>query len=246
MDTTTIITNLTIDWLDTETSDRGQLLLVALEPIAPSIREVGLTTALSTGGPLLASERFKLLTELLERGDEDPIATRALVQALLPGLLGVGRSLGWGKGLGWETPGDLLIDAISSAFEVCQGWAGQHRKYAGPDILSAVRLRLRRQGLSHRNSRTTDLSTVHDLEDLSGQLTVEDILAKRLSTFSHSTATVLVGRLVADLTWGELRRRLGLPEREVHRLAEEGARQLLSGFDLASPQREPSQTRVER
>ncbi len=240
------MTNLTIDWLDTEKSRPGQLLLLALEPIAPCIREVGLTTALSTNGPLLTSERFKLLTELLERSAEEPVATRALVQALLPGLLGVGRSLGWGKGLGWETPGDLLIDAISSAFEVCQGWAGQHRKYAGPDILSAVRLRLRRQGLSHRRSKTSDLSTLRDLEDLSGKLTVEDILAKRLSMFSHSTATVLAGRLVSDLTWGELRRRLGLPEREIRRLAEEGARQLLSSFDLASPEREPSQSRVER
>ncbi|MEI6701788.1 MAG: hypothetical protein WCL38_08550 [Actinomycetota bacterium] len=246
MDTTTIITNLTIDWLNTEKSHAGQLLLHTLEPIAPGIREVGLTSALSANGPLLASERFTLLSTLLELSAEEPIAGRALVQALLPGLLGVGRSLGWGKGLGWETRGDFLVDAISSAFEVCQTWAGQHRKYAGPDVLSAVRLRLRRQGLSHRGKRTTDLSTLRDLEDLSGQLTVEDILATRLSMFTHTTATVLVGRLVSDLTWGELRRRLGLPEREIHRLAEEGARQLLASFDLTSDEREPSQTRVER
>jgi hypothetical protein len=86
-----------------------------------------------------------LFRVMLRSGHAHPMVTRALVQALVPGLVGVGRRLGWGKGGEWEGPGAFTVDAITTAWEIVDEWSGQDRPYAVLDVLSAVRCRLRRR-----------------------------------------------------------------------------------------------------
>jgi hypothetical protein len=158
---------------------------------------------------------------------------RALIQGLLPGLIGLVRQLGWTIDTVWASPGDLVVDAVAYAFEVATSWAGQRRAFAGPDLLSAVRLRLRRHAIAERTARShapeVDLPPI----DLRGHLTVDDVLCRQAVTLDHETASVLVGRLIYEQTWRELHQSLGLPLRHLHAIAEKGARQLLSDGDVA-------------
>jgi hypothetical protein len=80
-----------------------------------------------------------------------PLVPRAIVQALLPGLVGVARRLSWGSGGEWRDGGAFLADAVTTAWEVVVEWSGHDRPYAVLDILSAVRCRMRRQLLRHRS-----------------------------------------------------------------------------------------------
>ena len=233
MNLTTVTTNLHLDWIATERSEQGRELLFQLAATRPKLCGATLPEALAEQGPLSSTERHELLTELLERGATQPIALRALIQGLLPGLIGLVRQLGWTSDTVWASPGDLVVDAVASAFEVATSWAGQHRVYAGPDLLSAVRLRLRRHAIAERAARGASIEALPELIDLRGRVTVEELLCSQAITLDHETAKVLVGRLVEGFTWQELQHAMGLPLRQIHAIAENGARQLLERFDVA-------------
>jgi hypothetical protein len=89
-----------------------------------------------------AAELFRLM---LRAGAAHPLVPRALVQALVPGIIGVGRRLSWGKGGEWDSQDAFTLDAIATAWEVVVEWSGEDRPYAVLDVLSAVRCRLRRR-----------------------------------------------------------------------------------------------------
>jgi DNA-directed RNA polymerase specialized sigma24 family protein len=233
MNLTTVTTNLHLDWLATERSEQGRALLEHLRATRPTLTCATLPEALAEHGPLTSTERHELLAELLRRGAAEPIALRALIQGLLPGLIGLVRQLGWTNDTVWASPGDLVIDAVATAFEVATSWAGQHRAYAGPDLLSAVRLRLRRQAIAERAAQGASLEAIPELIDLRGRLTVEELLCQKVITLDHQTAKVLVGRLVDGYTWQELQQAMGLPLRQIHAIAENGALQLLERCDVA-------------
>jgi len=233
MNLTTVTTNLHLDWIATERSVQGRTLLDQLVASRPCLKGATLPQALAEHGPLTSAERHELLTELLELGATQPVALRALVQGLLPGLIGLVRQLGWTKSTVWASPGDLVVDAVATAFEVATSWAGQHRPYAGPDLLSAVRLRLRRHAIAERTARGTALDALPELSDLRGSLTVEEMICGQAISLDHQTAMVLVGRIVEGFTWQELQQAMGLPLRQIHAIAESGARQLFERCDVA-------------
>ncbi len=79
---------------------------------------------------------------------------RALLQALVPGLLSVAKRLSWGRGGDWESGGPFFSDLVTTAWEVIADWAGQDRPYAALDLLSAIRCRSRRQLVAHRLRQT--------------------------------------------------------------------------------------------
>ncbi len=89
-----------------------------------------------------AAELFRLM---LRAGDAHPLVPRALVQALVPGIIGVGRRLSWGKDGEWDSQDNFTLEAIATAWEVVVEWSGEDRPYAVLDVLSAVRCRLRRR-----------------------------------------------------------------------------------------------------
>ncbi len=96
----------------------------------------------------------EVVRALLRSADADPMIPRALLQALVPGLLGVAKRLSWGRGGDWEGGGPFFSDLVTTAWEVIADWAGQDRPYAALDLLSAVRCRSRRQLMAHRLRQT--------------------------------------------------------------------------------------------
>ncbi len=96
-------------------------------------------------------ERAALVRALLEEARDRSIQ-RALVQTLLPGLVGVCRQLRFGEGI-VDEPSETVAIAVSLLGELVLDWAGQSRPYAAPDLLSALRGRLRRWLLKEKAAR---------------------------------------------------------------------------------------------
>jgi hypothetical protein len=98
--------------------------------------------ALEVRSGLCVLERAQIVRVLLEEAC-DPLVHRTLLQTLLPGIVSVCRQLRFGDGI-IRDPGETLGVAIALASELLVDWAGESRQYSAPDILSALRGRLRR------------------------------------------------------------------------------------------------------
>ncbi|MGH9020296.1 MAG: hypothetical protein ACRDV0_04685 [Acidimicrobiales bacterium] len=107
--------------------------------------------ALETRGGRTVIERAHIVTALLEES-HDALTRRALLQTLVPGVVSVCRQLRFGRGI-VRDPGETLAWALSLASELIVDWSGQSRAYAAPDILSALRGRLRRQLLKEKEAQ---------------------------------------------------------------------------------------------
>ncbi len=106
---------------------------------------------LETRGGRNVLERAEIVRALLEEA-RDPEIHRALLQTLIPGIVSVCRQLRFGDGI-VEDPSETVGVAIGLASELLTDWAGQSRQYAAPDILSALRGRLRRWLLKEKAAR---------------------------------------------------------------------------------------------
>jgi len=96
-------------------------------------------------------ERAQIVRALLEEAS-DPDVHRALLQTLLPGVVSVCRQLRFGDGI-IDEPSETLSMAVSLLGELLIDWAGQSRQYAAPDLLSALRGRLRRWLLKEKEAQ---------------------------------------------------------------------------------------------
>jgi hypothetical protein len=98
--------------------------------------------ALELRGGRSAIERAEIVRVLLlEAGD--PLVHRTLLQTLIPGIVSVCRQLRFGEGI-VRDPSETLGTAVALTSELLVDWAGQSRQYCAPDLLSALRGRLRR------------------------------------------------------------------------------------------------------
>ncbi|MDE3065265.1 MAG: hypothetical protein KGJ36_06315 [Acidobacteriota bacterium] len=107
--------------------------------------------ALETRGGRTVIERARIVGALLEDA-RDPMVRRCLLQTLLPGIVSVCRQLRFGAGI-VRDPAETLAVAVAFASELLCDWAGQSRAYAAPDLLSALRGRLRRWLLKEKAAR---------------------------------------------------------------------------------------------
>jgi hypothetical protein len=108
-------------------------------------------TLLEARGGRNVLERAEIVRALLEEA-RDPEIHRALLQTLIPGIVSVCRQLRFGDGI-VEDPSETVGVALGLASELLTDWAGQSRQYAAPDILSALRGRLRRWLLKEKSAR---------------------------------------------------------------------------------------------
>jgi hypothetical protein len=180
-----------------------------------------------------------LLRAMLRSSGTHPLVPRAILQALLPGLVNVARRLAWGTGGDWEDGGAFFADAVATAWEVVVAWGGQDRPYAVLDLLSAVRCRLRRQVERHR--AVVDQWTVGlaDNEATVGPATAAagtdlDLLARALDDLSgrgldRADAAVLYGHRVLGLTLSELSRLSGRSRRQLSNGHQRAERALCQG-----------------
>ena len=127
-------------------------------------------TALDRGAGRSVLDRARIVQALLVEADDELIA-RALLQTLLPGVVSVCRQLRFGRGI-VDEPHESVAIAVSLLSDVIRDWAGQSRPYAAPDILSALRSRLRRWLLKEKAGRvaTTSLDDVAPVAPTSSPL----------------------------------------------------------------------------
>ncbi|HEY1650372.1 MAG TPA: hypothetical protein VGG09_00685 [Acidimicrobiales bacterium] len=90
-------------------------------------------------------EAARLVRVLLREAGADPFVARMLVQVLVPGLISVAGKLRWGQGGDWQDGEEFFGELLSTTWCIIAEWAGQDRRYAVLDLLSAIRCRLRRQ-----------------------------------------------------------------------------------------------------
>ena len=96
-------------------------------------------------------QRAAIVRVLLEEA-HDPLVHRTLLQTLIPGIVSVCRQFRFGAGI-IRDPSETLGVALGLASELLVDWAGQSRPYAAPDLLSALRGRLRRWLLKEKAAR---------------------------------------------------------------------------------------------
>jgi hypothetical protein len=107
--------------------------------------------ALDTSAGRSVLERAAIVQALLIEASDD-LTRRALLQTLLPGVISVCRQLRFGQGI-VDDPREIVAVAVSLLVELLLDWSGQSRAYAAPDVLSALRCRLRRWLLKEKDAR---------------------------------------------------------------------------------------------
>jgi hypothetical protein len=222
------IDQLTLDWRAVSRgceSKHALSLLAAKEPAVASTgaEDLGELVALlrdAIGDPR-GDWAPRVLQAMLRTQSVDPLIPRAILQALLPGLVTVARRLSWGSGGEWIDGGTFFSDLITTTWEVITEWRGEDRPYALLDLLSAVRCRMRRQIVGRRSTREVavgpDLdrrlgvrasAEISDLEVLAQA--IEDLDGNQLDP---TDAAVLYGNRVLGLSMTELAKMTGRSRR---------------------------------
>ena len=226
------------EWRSLGRSRASRLAFLLLREVHPRLEETRATDLadivelLEPGSGLTQIERAELASSLLEVAPQDPLLIRALLQTLLPGLVAVARRLDWGRGRS-EDPGAFLGDLISLTYEVILEWGGQRRPYAAPDLLNAVRCRMRRQLLPvHRQREVahgllTDTSWVIATFDEDPLESIAGMLKEAGGDLDPVGVTALYGREVLGLTYRELAERTGISTRRLSAAGQQVARRIL-------------------
>lgn len=143
-----ILTSLRSEWRAISRGPQSRTALDTLRQSHPEValgdlRDLGdLVLALELRGGRTVLERAAIVQAMLEHAG-DRMLHRALLQTLIPGIVSVCRQLRFGEGI-VRDPSETVAMALGLASELLVDWAGQSRQYAAPDILSALRGRLRR------------------------------------------------------------------------------------------------------
>ena len=160
-----------------------------------------LVDALEIRGGRTVLERARLVQVMLEEaGDAD--VRRALLQTLLPGIVGVCRQLRFGAGVISE-PSETVGAAIALTSELLVEWAGQSRPYAAPDILSALRGRLRRWLLKEK-AATQAVASLDDDVAAPTDSPLEHRLAAYRGGPHDRLARLTYARVYEGRSWREL------------------------------------------
>jgi len=177
-----------------------------------------LVAALSlSSGRLSRNEAAELITAMLRSADVDALVPRAIIEALIPGILALPRSLDLADGP-WCDFDAFYGDAISALWELTTRWSGTHRPYAAGDLLSAVRTRLRTLQATERRHRCRQTSTPDPLDTLPASIgrTGEELLAAAIvDATGHgltiADAAVLYATRVLGMSLAEVADIAGVP-----------------------------------
>ena len=179
----------------------------------------------------------KVLQAMIRSQAVHPMIPRAILQAMMPGLVVAAKRLAWGAGGDWQGPGPFLSDVVTTAWEVIVEWAGQDRDYAVLDLLSAVRCRLRRQLLRQRTARErlafgVDPDHLRQPQWASGTTDLDELARAVNRAVQHDLdtfdAAILYANRVLGLTIAELARITGRSPRHVVGRRDEAVRKLVA------------------
>jgi hypothetical protein len=183
-----------------------------------------LVSALSlSSGRLSRNEAAEVITAMLRSADVDALVPRAIIEALIPGILALPRSLDLADGP-WCDFDAFYADAISALWELTTRWSGTNRPYAAGDLLSGVRTRLRTLQSSERRHRCRQASTPDPLDTLPASIgrTGEELLAAAIvDATGHgltiADAAVLYATRVLGMSLAEVADIAGVPAGHLRR-----------------------------
>ena len=107
--------------------------------------------SLSSGG-LSRNEAAAVIAAMLQSATVDVLIPRAIIQALIPGILGLARRLD-GTARHGATSTRSMATPSRALFEQITTWSGTRRPYAAGDLLSGVRTKLRTLQISEARHR---------------------------------------------------------------------------------------------
>jgi hypothetical protein len=181
------------------------------------------TIVSSSSGGLSRNEAAAVITAMLKSVTVDPLIPRAIIQALIPGILGLTRRIDGTDGP-WGDLDTFYGDAISCLFEQITTWAGTLRPYAAGDLLSGVRVKLRTLHVSESRHRSRRLDISAALDALPGSIgpSGEELLAASIteaigSGLPASDAAVLYATRVLGLPLSEVAELTGISRRRLGR-----------------------------
>jgi hypothetical protein len=181
-----------------------------------NLAELVATLSISSGR-LSRNEAAEVITAMLRSADVDALVPRAIIEALIPGILALPRSLDLADGP-WCDFDAFYGDAISVLWELTTRWSGTHRPYAAGDLLSAVRTRLRTLQSSERRHRSRQSDTPGELDTLPASIgrTGEELLAAALAEapghgLKVADAAVLYATRVLGMSLAEVADIAGVP-----------------------------------
>ena len=130
---------------------------------------------------LSRNEAAAVIAAMLRSAGLDVLIPRAIIQALIPGVVALFRRIDSADGP-WCDLDQFFVDAISSLWEQIITWSGTTRPYAAGDLLSGVRTRLRTLPASERRhrSRRVDSPDALDLIPAPVGRSGEELLAAEL------------------------------------------------------------------
>jgi len=159
--------------------------LAACEPVIARLQVndlAELVDVLSLSSHRLSrNEAAAVIAAMLRSGGVDVLVPRAIIQALIPGVVALSRRIDTADGP-WCDLDQFFVDAISCLWEQIITWSGTTRPYAAGDLLSGVRTRLRTLQASERRhrGRRADSPDALDLIPASVGRSGEELLAAEL------------------------------------------------------------------
>ena len=188
----------------------------------------------SAAGRLTRNEAATVITAMLASAGADGLIPRAIVQALLPGVLALVQRFDISEGP-WKDIDGFLVDAISCLWEQITVWSGMVRPYAAGDLLSGTRTRLRTLQATERRHRSRRATTPEGLEVFlaKGDRSGEELLANALAEatgdgLAAADAAVLYATSVLGLTMAELSELAGEPVSQLRRQRRSAIGQLVA------------------
>jgi hypothetical protein len=130
---------------------------------------------------LSRNEAAAVIAAMLRRAGIDVLIPRAIIQALIPGVVALARRIDSADGP-WSDLDHFFVDGISCLWEQITTWSGTTHPYAAGDLLSGVRTRLRTLQATERRHRCrrVDSPDALDLIPASIGRTGEELLAAEL------------------------------------------------------------------
>jgi hypothetical protein len=130
---------------------------------------------------LSRNEAAAVIAAMLRSADVDVLIPRAIIQALIPGIVAPSRRVDSADGP-WSDLDQFFVDAISCLWEQIITWSGTTRPFAAGDLLSGVRTRLRTLQASERRHRCRRADTPDALDLIPASIgrTGEELLAADL------------------------------------------------------------------
>jgi hypothetical protein len=164
-----------------------------------------------------------VIAAMLRSADVDALIPRAIVQALIHGVLGLSRRIDIAGGP-WCDLDAFYADAVSALWELAMTWSGAHRPYAAGDLLSAVRTRMRTLQASEHRHLSRQASTPDALDTLPASIgrSGEELLAAALADatghgLNVADAAVLYATRVLGMSLDEVADLAAVPAHHLRR-----------------------------